>query len=131
MAPVEPLMPDARPSIERVGHDGAEWLRAEAALLRHDLKASTQRWLGAVVLCLLAHALLLVGLLQASHVAIISLTRVTGSTIGATAAVALGIIALAALATLAGIYLIRSGSLPGHLASRLSAAWTVVTERTL
>ncbi len=131
MASVEPLMPDARPSIERLGHDGAEWLRAEAALLRHDLKASTQRWLGAVVLCLLAHALLLVGLLQASHVAIISLTRVTGSTIGATAAVALGIIALAALATLAGIDLIRSGSLPGHLASRLSAAWTVVTERTL
>ena len=120
-------MPDARPSIERLGHDGAEWLRAEAALLRHDLKASTQRWLGAVVLCLSAHALLLVGLLQASEAAIIGLTPVTESTIGATAAVALGATALAALAAVTGIYLVRSGSLSGRLASRLSAVWTMVT----
>ena len=77
MAPVAPLMPDARPSIERIGHDGAAWLRAEAALLRHEVKASTLRWLGVAVLCLSAHALLLIGLLLASQAAIIGLTPVT------------------------------------------------------
>ena len=115
MAPVEPLMPDARPSIERLGHDGAEWLRAEAALLRHDLKASTQRWLGAVVLCLLAHALLLVGLLQASHVAIISLTRVTEAPLVRRQRSHWESLRWQRSLRLLRIYLIRSGSLPGRL----------------
>lgn len=130
MASVVPLMPEAGPSIERLGHDGAEWLRAEAALLRHDLAASTQRLLGAAGLCLLAQALLLVGLLQASEAAIIGLTAVTGSTMGATATVALGAFALAALAAVIGIYFILSGSLSGRLTGRLSAVWTMVTGNT-
>ena len=127
MAPVAPLMPDARPSIERLGHDGAAWLRAEAALLRHEVKASTQRWLGVAALFLAAHALLLVGLLQASQAAIIGLPPVTESTFAATVAVAVGATALAVLATVTAIYLIRSGSLLDRLAGRLSAVWTMTT----
>jgi len=127
MAPVAPLMPDARPSIERIGHDGAAWLRAEAALLRHEVKASTQRWLGVAALCLSAHALLLIGLLLASQAAIIGLTPVTQSTIAATAAVAIGATALAVLAAVTAIYLVRSGSLLDRLEGRLSAVWTMAT----
>ena len=130
MASVVPLMPEAGPRIERLGHDGAEWLRAEAALLRHDLSTSTQRLLGAAGLCLLAQALLLVGLLQASQAAIIGLTLVTGSTMGATVTVALGAFALTALAGVIGIYFIRSGSLSGRLTDRLSTAWTMVKGNT-
>lgn len=127
MAPVAPLMPDARPSIERIGHDGAAWLRAEAALLRHEVKASTLRWLGVAALCLSAHALLLIGLLLASQAAIIGLTPVTQSTIAATAAVAIGATALAVLAAVTAIYLVRSGSLLDRLEGRLSAVWTMAT----
>ena len=130
MASAVPLMPEAGPNIERLGHDGAEWLRAEAALLRHDLATSAQRLLGAAGLCLLAQALLLVGLLQASQAAIIGLTLVTGSTMGATVTVALGAFALAALAAVIGIYFIRAGLLSGRLTGRLSAAWTMVTRNT-
>jgi hypothetical protein len=123
-------MPNAKPSIGGLGHDGAEWLRAEAALLRHDLKASAHRGLGAASLCLLAFALLLVGLVQASHAVVIGLTPITGSTLGATTAVASGSIALAAVMAMAGFHIVRSGSLSRQLASRLSAAWAVATERT-
>jgi len=127
MAPVAPLMPDARPGIERLGHDGAAWFRAEAALLRHEFKASTQRWLGVAALCLSAHALLLVGLLQASHAAIVGLTPVTQSTIAATVVVAVGATVLAVLAAVTAIHLVRSASLLDRLAGRLSAVWTMAT----
>lgn len=127
MAPVVPLMPDARPSIERLGQDGAAWLRAEAALLRHEVKASTQRWLAVAALCLSAHALLLVGLLQASQAAIIGLTPVTQSTIAATVVVTVGATALGVLAAVTAIHLVRSESLLDRLAGRLSAVWTLAT----